>query len=386
MNIFAKVYFKFTIYFLNMSIRYPVYMPEFQGNEKKYVNDCLDSTWISSRGKYVSAFEEHFANYIGIENATSVNNGTVALHVALLALGIGPGDEVIVPTLTYIASVNPINYVGATPVFAECDKTYWQIDPEDVKRKINPKTKAVIIVHLYGHPCPMDELVEICTQNKIFLIEDCAESLGSTYKGKHTGTFGDIATFSFFGNKTITTGEGGMVVSNNKSTIDKVANLKNQGISSRIQYWHDCIGYNYRMTNICAAIGLAQLEHIHPIIEQKTRVANTYKSLFQNSEIHIQPQHPDTFHSYWMCSFLLPQNIDRDSMRSYLEESGIESRPVFYPVHTMQVYSEYVNGMRFQNSDEISKRGITLPSYPSLSNNDIAFIANKVLDYIKQHE
>ncbi|MDO9256199.1 MAG: DegT/DnrJ/EryC1/StrS family aminotransferase [Bacteroidales bacterium] len=369
-----------------MSIRYPVYMPGLQGNEKKYVNDCLDSSWISSRGKYVSAFEEHFADYLGIEHATAVNNGTVAIHVALLALGIGPGDEVIVPTLTYIATVNPVLYVGATPVFADCDKTYWQIDPEDVKRKITSKTKAVIAVHLYGHPCPMDELVEICTQNNIFLIEDCAESLGSTYKGKHTGTFGDIAAFSFFGNKTITTGEGGMVVTKSKATIEKATNLKNQGISSEIQYWHVIIGYNYRMTNICAAIGLAQLENINPVIKQKARVADTYKSLFLNSGIHIQPQHPDAFHSYWMCSFLLPQNINRDHFRAYLEEFGVESRPVFYPVHTLPMYEVYAQEMSFQNSDEISRRGITLPSYPSLSYDDITFIANKVLDYIKQYE
>lgn len=369
-----------------MSKFFPVYRPDLHGNEKKYVNDCLDTTWISSRGKYVSAFEEHFANYLEIEHATAVSNGTVAIHVALLALGIGPGDEVIVPTLTYIASVNPVKYVGATPVFADCDKTYWQLDPEDVKRKITPKTKAIIAVHLYGHPCPMDELVEICNQHCILLVEDCAESLGSTYKGKHTGTFGDIAAFSFFGNKTITTGEGGMVVSGNKSTIEKAANLKNQGISTDIQYWHSSIGYNYRMTNICAAIGLAQLEHINPIIEQKTRVANTYKALFENTGIQIQPQHPDAFHVYWMCTFLVPENINRDKLRKYLEEFGIESRPVFYPVHSMSMYVDDAKGMSFPNSDEISRRGINLPSYPALSNDDIAFIANKTMDFLKLHE
>lgn len=369
-----------------MSLSYPVYKPEMSGNEKKYLNECIDSTWISSRGKYVSAFEEHFASYIGIDHATSVNNGTVALHVALLALGIGPGDEVIVPTLTYIATVNPIKYVGATPVFAECEKTYWQIDPEDVRRKITPRTKAVIVVHLYGHPCQMDELVEICNENKLFLVEDCAESIGSTYKGRHTGTFGDIASFSFFGNKTITTGEGGMVVSKKKALIEKVANLKNQGISASIQYWHDTIGYNYRMTNICAAIGLAQLENIDLIIKQKNRLANTYRSLFENSGIHIQPQHPDVFHSYWMCSFLLPTFCNRDNLREYLLESGIESRPVFYPVHSLQIYQEYAKGMSFSNSDEISRRGITLPSYPSLSDTDLQFIANKVLSFIKLYE
>lgn len=369
-----------------MSFRYPVYAPQLAGNEKNYVNDCLDTTWISSRGKYVSAFEESFATYLGVNYATSVNNGTVAMHIALLSLGIGPGDEVIVPTLTYIATINPVLLVGATPVFADCEPTYWQMDAEDVKRRISPRTKAVIAVHLYGHPCLMDQLVDICKQNNLLLIEDCAESLGSTYKGRHPGTFGDAAIFSFFGNKTITTGEGGMVVSNHKDVIEKAANLKNQGISPEIQYWHHCIGYNYRMTNICAAIGLAQLEQIEPIIVQKTRVANTYKALFENTGIRMQPQHPDAFHVYWMCSFLLPEQMDRDALRLFLEKNGIESRPVFYPVHTMPMYLPYANGSGFVHAAEISRRGITLPSYPSLSDDDLAYIVNKVLEFKNQYE
>lgn len=368
-----------------MDIRFPVYFPELQGNEKKYVADCLDTGWISSRGKYVQRFEEEFAGYLGVGYSTSTCNGTSALHLSLLALGIGPGDEVIVPTLTYIASVNAIRYVGAIPVFADCDKRYWLIDPTDVNQKITSKTKAIIAVHLYGHPCPMDELVEICKFNSLSLIEDCAESVGSTYKGKHPGTFGDIAAFSFFGNKTITTGEGGMVVTNRKELFEKVANLKNQGISSEIQYWHESIGYNYRMTNICAAIGLAQMEQIGPILEQKLRVVNRYKSAFKKYPFTIQPQHPDAFHSYWMCSFLIPVGIDRDNLRTFLAESGIETRPVFYPVHQMQIYSNFSDGINLPNSDEISKRGITLPSYPSLQNDDISYITDKVINYLSNN-
>ena len=237
----------------------PIYQPDLSGNEKKYVADCLESTWISSKGKYIPLFENSFAKYVGVKHAAAVCNGTVAIHLALLTLGVGPGDEVIVPTLTYIASVNAISYVGATPVF--CDSLYstWQMDVADVEKKITAKTKAILAVHLYGHPCEMDPLVALCKQHGIFLIEDCAEALGSLYSEKHVGTFGDIATFSFFGNKTITTGEGGMVVTNDETLIERTRHFKGQGLAQHREYWHDVIGYNYRMTNIEAAIGLAQL-------------------------------------------------------------------------------------------------------------------------------
>jgi perosamine synthetase len=199
----------------------PVYQPSLNGNEKKYVNECLDSTWISSKGKFVSEFENSFASYVGVKHATTVSNGTVAIHLALLALGIGEGDEVIVPTLTYISSVNTIVYTGAKPVFVDSLQETWQIDPSDVIRKITPKTKAIMAVHLYGHPCDMDALVAICKEHNLFLVEDCAEAIGTLYKGKHVGTFGDVSTFSFFGNKTITTGEGGMVITNDETLHDR---------------------------------------------------------------------------------------------------------------------------------------------------------------------
>ena len=209
-----------------MSFKYPVYQPSLNGNEKKYVMDCLDSTWISSKGKYISEFENKFAEYIGIEHALGASNGTVALHLALLTLGISANDEVIVPTLTYIASVNAIAYTGAKPVFVDSLPGTWQIDYNDVRRKITPKTKAIMAVHLYGHPCDMDELSAICKEHQIFLIEDAAEAFGTYYKGKHAGTFGDISIFSFFGNKTITTGEGGMVVMNDETLYKRALHLR----------------------------------------------------------------------------------------------------------------------------------------------------------------
>ncbi|MFH1153096.1 MAG: DegT/DnrJ/EryC1/StrS aminotransferase family protein, partial [Pseudomonadota bacterium] len=254
----------------------PIYRPSLSGNEKRYVNECLDSTWISSQGKFVERFEKSFSDYTKINNAASVCNGTVALHLALLALGIGKSDEVIVPTLTYIATVNAVAYVGAKPIFADSERGTWQIDPEDVKRKITPRTKAVIVVHLFGYPADMARIMDIAAQNGLHVIEDCAEAFGTQIQGKTVGTFGDIATFSFYGNKTITTGEGGIVATNTLNLHEKVCHLKGQGLSRNRFYWHDALGYNYRMTNICAAIGLAQLERADEIIEKKIRLALKY--------------------------------------------------------------------------------------------------------------
>ena len=242
-----------------MSYKYPVYQPNLSGNEMKYVQECLNSTWISSKGKFINQFENQFSKFTGIKNSVSVSNGTVALHVALLALGIGKDDEVIVPTFTYIASVNAIHYTGAKPSFVDSNPDTWQIDTKKIEEKITSKTKAIMAVHIYGHPCEMDELLRIARKHNLFLIEDCAEALGTFYKGKHAGLFGDISTFSFFGNKTITTGEGGMVCTNDKNLADLCFRIKGQGLAKNQEYFHDMIGYNYRMTNICAAIGSAQL-------------------------------------------------------------------------------------------------------------------------------
>ena len=260
-----------------MSYRYPVYQPYLTGLEKEYVNDCLDSTWISSKGKYIAEFEQRFASYIGVRRALTVSNGTVAIHVALEALKIGRGDEVLVPTFTYVASANAVAYTGATPVFVDSEAAYWQIDVKDAERKITSRTKAIMPVHLYGHPCDMDAVMALAHKHGLAVVEDCAEAIGATWRGRHVGTFGDVATFSFFGNKTITTGEGGMVVTNSDATAAMVTRLKGQGLSAGREYFHDLIGYNYRMTNICAAIGCAQMERLPEIFEMKLRIAAWYK-------------------------------------------------------------------------------------------------------------
>lgn len=357
----------------------PIYQPYLVGREKEYVNQCLDTTWISSKGEFIEKFEREFAHYIGAQHATSVSNGTVAIHLALEALGIGPGDEVIVPTLTYIASVNTIIQTGATPVFVDSLESTWQIDPNDVEEKITTRTKAVMAVHLYGLPCDMDALKIICQKYNLLLIEDCAEAFGTLYKGRHVGTFGEIATFSFFGNKTITTGEGGMVVAKNKEILARAYHLKNQGVSQTREYWHDEVAYNYRMTNICAAIGLAQLENIDIIIKRKREIANWYKEELRNLPLRFHDEVSGTYHSYWMCSIILNESKWRDPLRHYMKTAGIETRPVFFPVHTMPHCKKLET---FAVAESLSSRGINLPSFPGLTKEQVTQVCGAIKAYL----
>jgi len=356
----------------------PVYQPHLGGREKEYVNQCLDSTWISSRGEFISRFENAFAQYIGAEHATTVSNGTVALHLAMVALGLGPGDEVIVPTLTYIASVNTIMQTGASVVFAESLADTWNVSVEDIKSRITERTKAVMVVHLYGLACDMDDLVTLCNARNLLLIEDCAEAFGSLYKGRHVGTFGDVATFSFFGNKTITTGEGGMVVCKNKETHERACHLKSQGVSKEREYWHDELAYNYRMTNICAAIGLAQLEQADSIIARKRQIADWYREALAGLPLALHAEQPGTRHSYWMCSILLDDSDQRQGLRDWLKEKGVETRPLFSPAHTMP---HCKTDETFPVAEYLSVRGVNLPSYPTLSRDQVQQVADEIRSY-----
>ncbi len=356
----------------------PVYQPYFSGREKYYVNQCLDSTWISSKGEFIDRFERSFCQFIDADQATSVCNGTVAIHLALEAIGIGPGDEVIVPTLTYIASVNTILQTGATPIFVDSIENTWQIDPQDIKRKITSRTKAVLIVHLYGLPCDMDAVMAICEEHNLLLVEDCAEAVGTRYKGRHVGTFGDVATFSFFGNKTITTGEGGMVVSKDSAVMARARHLKSQGVSPIREYWHDSLAYNYRMTNICAAIGLAQLENVEVILARKRQIADCYRKGLVGLPLKTHDELQDTVHSFWMCSLVVNDAKVRDSLREWLKQADVETRPLFFPSHTLPHCS---TGEHFPIAESLSARGINLPSYPALSNPEIELICSYIRAY-----
>ena len=357
----------------------PVYQPSLTGNEKKYVNECLDTSWISAKGKFVEQFETAFAKYVGADHAITVANGTVALHLALIALGIGRGDEVIVPTLTYVASVNAIAYTEATPVFVDSLKGNWQVDPDDIERKITEKTKAIMVVHLYGHPCDMRRIMEIAHKHDLFVVEDCAEGFGSYFEGQHVGTFGDISTFSFYGNKTITTGEGGMVVTNDETLYTRATHLKDQGMAKFRQYWHDVMGYNYRMTNICAAIGLAQLEQAEKFLRQKRDIAAWYQKYLQGTPVEFHQEDSNVRHSYWMCSILVPKSAERDPLRELLKERNVETRPVFYPVHTMPMYSQKYQ--KHKNAEDLGWRGMNLPSWQGLSEDQVKYICDVIHEF-----
>ncbi|NBW81911.1 DegT/DnrJ/EryC1/StrS aminotransferase family protein [bacterium] len=362
--------------------KYPVYRPNLAGNESRYVNECLQSSWISSRGEFVTRFEREFAAWVGAAAATSCSNGTVSLHLALLALGIGAGDEVIVPAFTYVASVNAIRYVGAIPVFVESALDDWQMDLSAVERALTPKTKAIMAVHLYGQACDLKKLSMLCKQKGIFLVEDCAEAIGTRVGMAHVGTFGDIGSFSFFGNKTITTGEGGMLISNNPALIARCAHLKSQAVSPERSYWHDAIGYNYRMTNICAAIGTAQLERVEPVLARKRTIAMRYRDALKAvPKVVFHDETPGTTHSYWMVSIRVENEKMRDELRAHLQNNDIETRPGFPPSHLFPMHREFARGQSFPQAELLGATSINLPSYPDLSNDDVDFICSAIADY-----
>jgi len=362
----------------------PVAVPHFAGNEKKYVDDCIDTTWISSAGKYVGEFEKKYAEYMGMKTAISCCNGTVALHVPLIALGVKPGDEVIVPSFTYIATANAVRYCGATPVFADSLADTWNIDPEDIRRKITSRTKGIIPVHLYGNPCNMDEIMQIAKEYGLFVLEDAAECHGATYRGKKAGTFGDAATFSFFGNKIITTGEGGMIVTDDEKLASHMRILKGQGQDPDRRYWFIEMGYNYRMTNIEAAIGLAQLENIDLHISDRRKVASWYMEELKNMDdvLSIQKVTEGAESVWWMFSIMLKDRvkISRDSLMERLREDGIETRPLFYPMHQMPVYFD--ENAACPVCERLAANGMNLPTHALMTREDVKYICDRLRYHI----
>jgi perosamine synthetase len=359
-----------------------LYKPDLSGNERKYVLECVDSSWISSNGVFVQRFERAFAKITEAYDAITVSNGTVALHLALHALGIGPGDEVIVPTFTYIASVNTIAQTGATPVFADSRLHDWLLDPVDVARKITPRTKAIMAVHLYGAVCDMAALCALVRQHGLLIVEDCAEALGCAYKGRHVGTFGAAGTFSFFGNKTVTTGEGGMVVTNDAPLADRLRSLKGQAQSPTQRYWHLEMGFNYRMTNIAAAIGVAQLERLASILERKQAIAMQYRYLLRDTPVTFQARSPDIESAEWLVSVLLPEGVDRDRIMQFMEDEAVETRPTFYCAHHMPMYA---TRLRLPRAEQISRRGLSLPSFPQMSKLDVERVAHVLRASLEQY-
>lgn len=343
--------------------------PIFNGSESAYVMECLHNTWIST-GPFVQRFERLFARHLGIKHALTCCNGTAALHLALAALDIGPGDEVIVPTLTFVATANAVAYTGATPVFVDSEPTSWCIDPVSAALAITERTRAIIAVHLYGAPADMTALTDLCEAYGIALIEDCAEAIGTTWQGKAAGTLGTAGCFSFFANKTITTGEGGMITTHNAALAAKIQSLRGHAQAPDKRYWHTALGYNYRLTDLQAAIGCAQMESLEENLYVRRQIAAWYRQTLP--ELHFQDELPDSQHGHWMVAGLLPPEVDRDTLMARLDEAGIETRPVFYPLHTLPFYA---TGQSLPVAQEIARRGIVLPTHAALTPADVARVA-----------
>jgi perosamine synthetase len=365
-----------------MEFKIPVAEPVIGEEELKLVTEAVKSGWISSKGKYIEEFEKDFSKYIGTKYGVAVSNGTVALHLALVALGIDSGDEVLIPTLTFASVANAVIYTRAKPVFVDSHPDYWCIDPDDIERKVTERTKAIIAVHSYGHPCDMDRILEISSRYGLYVIEDCAEAHGAEYKGRKVGSFGDVSCFSFYGNKIITTGEGGMCLTNDPKLAEKIKILRDHGMNPKRRYWHEVVGFNYRMTNLQAALGVAQLKKIDYFVSRKRKIAETYNSFFEGIETIMRPpEMPWAKNVYWLYSVLISHlnaNIGRDELIEMLGQKGIETRPLFYPIHEMPPYKNYLKS-KCPVAERISRIGLSLPSSVKLTRKKIEFIANTVI-------
>jgi perosamine synthetase len=357
---------------LDRRVRLPVAEPQVGERELQYVSECVISGWISSGGKFVTRFEEMFAAYCDSRYAVATSNGTTALHLALLALGVGLGDEVIVPTLTFIATANAVAYTGAVPVFVDSEKDTWNIAPDLIEAAITPKTKAVIPVHLYGHPANMLPVLDIAARHGLAVIEDAAEAHGARHRGQRVGSIGDIGIFSFFGNKIVTTGEGGMLVTDSAEIADRARLFRDHGMRPDRRYWHTVLGYNYRLTNLQAAVGVAQMEKIDSIVTAKQELAGQYHEFLRDVPgISLPPEQDWAESVFWLYTVLVDEQrfgMDRDGLMAALAQQGIETRPVFYPVHTQPIYN---TGQCLPVAEELSRRGLSLPSAVTMQSQDI---------------
>lgn len=335
--------------------------PHLGEREKKKLTECIDSTYVSTAGPFVPEFEERFAGYLGSPFAVAVQSGTAALHIALVELGVGPGDEVIVPALSFVASVNPILYAGGTPVLVDVDPVTWTLDLQKVREALTPRTKAIIPVHLYGNPCDMDALAELCAGRNIVLIEDATESLGGTWRGQATGTMGTLGCFSFNGNKLITTGGGGMVTARDAEQAKHIKFLVNQARDGSKGYYHPELGYNYRMTNLEAALGLAQLERIDEFLAAKKRFAAIYHETLDGLPgVALQQEAPGGESAWWLPSIAV-EHIPVPELQEALRERGVPTRRIFSPLHTYPYLQQHAP-FPCPNAERIYEQGLNLPA------------------------
>jgi perosamine synthetase len=367
-----------------MNHKISVAAPDLRGKEECYVVDAIRSSWISSAGQYVERFESEFADLCGARTSIGVCNGTVALHLALLALDVQAGDEVIVPALTYIATANAVRYVGATPVFVDVDPRTWCLDPERIEEAITPRTKGMIPVHLYGHPADMDEINRIAAANGLWVVEDAAEAPMATYKGRPTGSLAELATFSFYGNKVFTSGEGGALTLSDPGLEIKLRTLKNQGADPRRQYWFPITGYNFRLTNVACAMLCAQLERRADIIQRRRDIFERYRKMLEGTPgVSFQPVAPWAALSPWLFCILVDQpafGLSRDELSEKLARMGIETRPFFIPLPALPPFQEAARtqGACFEVSQDLASRGLNLPTYSAMADEDVRRVADAV--------
>ena len=353
----------------------PVSEPNITQKELKYVVSAVKSGWVSSLGEFITRFEDKFASFIGTKYALAVSNGTTGLHLALASLGIKKGDEVIIPDLTFVATANAVLYTGAIPVLVDIDPFTWCIDPKAILKAITPKTKCIIPVHLYGQPANMDEINNIAKKFNLYVVEDCAEAHGAEFRGKKVGSLGTCGVFSFYGNKIITTGEGGMITTNNRKLYETACLLRDHAMSKKKKYWHERVGFNYRLTNIQAALGLAQLERIDNLIDKKINIFSWYKNNLEKlKNIRLNPESLWAKNVYWMiCLYLTDSKVSRQNLMEKLKSNHIDSRPFFYPISQMPLYKQFKHGNNKQ-SYQASQHGLNLPSSTKLTKKDVDYI------------
>jgi perosamine synthetase len=359
----------------------PVAGTRLDGNELRYVTECIESSWISSAGRFVGEFEERFAAAMGCRHGVACCNGTTALHLALATLGIGPGDEVIVPAFTMIATANAVSYTGAAPVLVDAEPATGNLDVEQLEARVTPRTRAIVVVHTYGHPAEMDAVLAVARRHRLAVVEDAAEAHGAIYRGRPVGALGDVATFSFYGNKIITTGEGGMVTTNDADLARVARRLRDHAFSEDRHFWHRYLGFNYRMTNLQAAIGLAQTERIGQLVEARRANARSYSERLRTVRgLTLPAERPEVSSVFWMYAVRVEDDFgcSRDELRRRLARQGIETRTFFIPVHLQPIYYRRFRGERFPVAEMLCQKGMYLPSGPGLTAEEIAYVAEQI--------
>jgi perosamine synthetase len=348
----------------NIPAPIPLYAPLLGEEEVANVIAAVRSGWISSLGAFIQEFERDFASFCGAREAVAVTSGTAALHLALVAVGVGPGDDVLVPSLTFVATANAVRYCGATPVFVDSDRATWCMQPSGLDELVTSRTKAIVPVHLYGHPCDMDPILEVARRHEIAVVEDAAQAHGAEYRGHRVGTLGAIGCFSFYGNKIITTGEGGMCVTDDPHLAERLRSLRDQAMDPQRYYWHDMVGYSYRMANLQAAIGVAQVKKAASFLERKRRLVGWYTELLAPlaaaGRVELQKEATWARSVFWLSSVLLADGrVSRDQVRARLGAAGIDTRPFFHPVHGLPPYDRH---QRLPVAEDLGARGLNLPS------------------------